>query len=60
MREFRTSGSVGAPASDRRGDPTTPKLSNDKIPWNLFGHQARNLELLSRLREASERVFMCF
>ncbi len=27
MREFRTSGSVGAPASNRRGDPTTPFLS---------------------------------
>ncbi len=36
MREIRTSGSVGARARNRRGDPTTPKLSNDKNPWNLF------------------------
>jgi len=60
MREFRTSGSVGAPASNRWGDPTTPILGDHKIPRNYFACQTRRLELLSRFREASEQVFICF
>ncbi len=35
MREFRTSGSVGAPASNRRGDPTTRYYDDRKIRANF-------------------------
>ena len=30
MREFRTSGSVGAPVSNRRGDPTTLRVETER------------------------------
>ncbi len=37
MREFRTSGSVGAPASNRWGDPTSPNFEEGEcLPNRLL------------------------
>ncbi len=57
MREFRTSGSVGAPASNRRGDPTTlfwmplkkPKLLRQIRSFLIWGDSNRSRQFAMRL-----------